>query len=251
MQKPLFETLSTEKVIYTQAHGGKWLNAGEAIFDRLAKNEPKELLLKVLLEADQNVATLPTHVLKAVSVYTTATKEITSSLVRSVLRENPFCYSSLERIQKLYLLQFVINCDDNNFVELLGLELLPVASGDFVPFSNSGETIYISSPDHRQELLPGLQHRFLDQNIDENLLRGLEAVAKEGTKVGIDLRHTCIDILVGNCHKCISSLSLPSTILTPCPKTGSYCDCKRLFFLFFRSQVEKVCPKSDVRASQS
>jgi len=47
-------------------------------------------------------------VLKAVSVYTTVTKEITSSLVRSVLRENPFCYSGLERIQKLYADYFTV-----------------------------------------------------------------------------------------------------------------------------------------------
>ena len=181
LQNPLFEMLCTEKVVYTPAHGGHWLRAEEVIFDRLQERDTKELLVRVFLSADQNVAaSLPGHVLKALSLYTRLSTEITPSLTRKVLKETPSCYKSLSRSEKLLLLKFVIN--DEMLSELLGLELLPVSNGIFTSFSNSGEIIYISSPEHPRELLPCLQDRFLDQNVDESLLRSLRAVAQQGTK---------------------------------------------------------------------
>ena len=83
-------------------------------------------------------------------------------------------------MEKLCLLKFVLK--DHMFSELLGLELLPVSDANFVPFTNSAdEAIYIASPTHPQELLPGLKDRFLNQEMDEDTLRKLEAVAEQGT----------------------------------------------------------------------
>ena len=178
IQKPLFELLRSGRFIYTQAHGGKWINLKDAIFDRLDENDPKELLRKVLLEACQNVATVPNHVLE--SVYTTTTKEITPSFVRGILKATPSCYRSLGRKEKFSLLKFVLK--DDNFSELPGLELLPVSNGTVVSFverSASG-AIYITSLEHPPELLPGLKHRILDQDADEETLRKLEDVAERG-----------------------------------------------------------------------
>ena len=181
LQNSLFELLCGERVVYTQAYEGKWLNVEEAIFDKLDYSEPKELLLKILIQADQPVTTLPSHVLKSIVHWSKSIiTEITPSLVRRVLNDYPSCYRSLDRAEKLTLLQFVLDFKDNNFVELLGLELLPIANGAFASFSHSGEAIYIASSEHPQELLPGLSHRFVSQDIGGSLLESLEAVAKEG-----------------------------------------------------------------------
>ena len=166
-----------ESFVYSPVSGGQWLKAEEAIFDTLDKNdsELKQLLVTVLLQANQNVACLPDHVLETVTV----TQKITPSLVQNVLKEFPTCYRSLDRMQKLLLLKFVLN---GQFEGLLGLELLPNSKRGFSSFSKKGEAIFICSRKPPQEinLLPGLEHRFLDHDIDEHLFKSLEAVEKQG-----------------------------------------------------------------------
>ena len=177
LQRPFLQLLCGESFVYTSANGGQWLRVEEAIFDTLDKNdsELQQLLVTVLLHANQNVACLPDYVLETVTVK----REITPSLVGKVLKDFPACYRSLDRIQKLLLLKFVLN---GQFQELLGLELLPNAKGGFASFSKKGEAIFICSrkPPKEINLLPGLEHRFLDHDIDEHLFKSLEAVEKQG-----------------------------------------------------------------------
>ena len=185
MQNPLLEVLCSENFVYTKASGGKWLKVEDAILDRLGEHQPKDLLVSVLLEAHQNVASLPDYVLKA---FTTVgnkpvTKEITPILVRQILKEIPSTYRKLGRMEKLNLLAFILNGIDENFVDLIGLELLPVSSGAFKCFaslSNCDEAVYVCSPDHPRKMFPSLDHQFLDQDLEGNLLEMMEKVAKKG-----------------------------------------------------------------------
>lgn len=180
VQNPLFELLCTERVVYSPTLGGKWLNVENATFVKLPKSDPKELLVRVFLAANQSVATLPDHVLRALGLYTNLNAEITPPLTRRVLKETLSCYKSLSRLEKLQLLKFVLK--DEQFSDLIGLELLPVTNEGFISFAKTDQFIYISSPEHPRELLPGLQNRFLDQDIDESLLRSLQAVSNQGTR---------------------------------------------------------------------
>ena len=193
VQIPLFELLCNERVVYSPVQGGKWLSVGEATLAKLSENDPKELLVNVFLAANQNVATLPDHVLRALALYTDSSTEITPSLTRGVLRETPSCYKSLGRLEKIQLLKFVLK--DEKFSDLLELELLPVTNERFISFSNTDRAIYISSSEHPRELLPGLQDRFLDQDIDDSLFRSLQAVSKQGTReMVLFLRHRVITL---------------------------------------------------------
>ena len=185
MQNPLLEILCSENFVYTKASGGKWLKVEDAILDRLGEHQTKDLLVSMLLEAHQNVASLPDYVLKA---FTTVgnkpvTKEITPILVRQILKEIPSSYRKLGRMEKLNLLAFILNGIDENFVDLIGLELLPVSSGAFKCFaslSNCDEAVYVCSPDHPRKMFPSLDHQFLDQDLEGNLLEMMEKVAKKG-----------------------------------------------------------------------
>ena len=165
--------------MYTPAHEGKWLHVEDAIFVRIDESQTKEVIVRVLLKANQPVAPLPDHVLNAITEITEIT-EITPSLVREVLKETPSCYESLSHTEKLTLLRYVLK--DDNFPELLGLDLLPVSDGTFTTFTNSAEAVYITSPKHPQELVPGMLERFLDQDVDESTLRKLEAIAEKGIR---------------------------------------------------------------------
>lgn len=180
VQNPLLKLLCNGRVVYSPAQGGQWLNVEEATFVKLPENDPCELLVRVFLAANQNVATLPDHVLRALALYTDSSTEITPSLTRGVLRETPSCYKSLSRLEKIQLLKFVLK--DEKFSDLLELELLPVTNERFISFSNTDRAIYIGSSEHPRELLPGVQDRFLDQDIDDSLFRSLQAVSKQGTR---------------------------------------------------------------------
>ena len=176
---PLFQLLCTNKIIYTPAHEGKWLHVQDAIAVQIDENETNKLIVRVLREANQPVTPLPDHVLNAITKITEIA-EITPSFVRQVLKEAPSCYESLSRMEKLSLLRFVL--EDDDFPELLGLVLLPVSDGIFTTFTKSAEAVYITSRDHPQELVPGLRERFLDQDVDESILRKLRTIAGKGIK---------------------------------------------------------------------
>ena len=193
LQGPFLQLMCGEPFVYTPASGGQWLKAEEAIFDTVHKHdsELKQLLVTVLLQANQNVACLPDHVLEAVSV--TQEMEITPSLVRKVLKNIPTGYRSLDRKHKLLLLKFVLNGQFTNVEELLGLELLPTSNQGFTSFSKNDRPIFICSREYPQEvqLLPGLGHRFLDHDVDKHLFRSLEAVAEKGMFITKFLDMTC------------------------------------------------------------
>ena len=184
LQNPLLQTLCSANVVYTKASGGKWLKVEDAILDRLDEHQPKELLVNVLLEAHQNVATLPGYVLEAFNACNKPViKEITPMLVRQILKESPSSYRNLGRLEKLNLLAFILNCTDENFADLIGLELLPVSSGAFkcfASFSNCDDAVYVCSPDHPRKLFPCLEHQFLDQDLDQTLFEIMGKVAKKG-----------------------------------------------------------------------
>ena len=175
----MFQLLLEEEVVHTQAQDGRWVAVDEAIIQRLLGDEPNDLLLRILLTANLPAVTVPSHVLRAIDMYAPHQVEITPSLIRRVLRQTPSCYTSLCRRDKLLLLQFSLS--DKEFKDLHGLQLLPLANGKYAKFENRTSPVYISTPQHPQELLPGLDDRIVDTNIDEDILQNLQAAASQGT----------------------------------------------------------------------
>ena len=175
--KPLLHILLKKEIVFTEAAGGKWLTVKEASFDLLPESETKNLLQRVMLAANFPFVSVPTHVTEAIAEYLSFTK-ITAPLAREVLKATPTCYKKLERGEKILLLQFCLT--DYKFDALHGLELLPLSSGTFTTFSNQADVIYISSPEHPKELIPGLSHRFLDEGVNADIFEMLKAAAKQG-----------------------------------------------------------------------
>ena len=163
--------------MHTQAEGGEWVAVEKAIFQRDSGGEQSDLLLRVLLSVSLPAVTVPTHVLRAVDVYATVQAEVTPPLVRHVLRQVPSCYMSLDKTEKLLLLQFSLS--DRRFTDLKSLQLLPLANGTFATFDKRASTVYVASPEH-QELFPGVRDRFLDKNVDEDILENLRAAVSQG-----------------------------------------------------------------------
>jgi len=182
--------LLQKKVVYTPAHFGQWLTVQKAVFDLLSKDEPKELLQRVLLAADVPVVSVPSHVTDAILFYAGATvKNITPSGTRAALKQVPFCYQNLDRREKLLLLQFCLK--DRKYDKLCGVMLLPHFNGTFTKFSDQGERIYICSRNHPRQLFPGLGHRFLDETLDGDVIGKLNDAADQGKMILIWIRVWC------------------------------------------------------------
>ena len=157
----------------------------EAVFDLLSKDEPKELLQQVLLAADVPVVSVPSHVTDAIFCFAGATvKNITPSGTRAKLKQVPSCYQSLDRREKLLLLQFCLK--DRKYDKLCGLKLLPLSDGTFTTVSDRGEKIYICSPNYPRELFPGIEHRFIDDTIDGDIIGRLKDAAYQGKTIFLD-----------------------------------------------------------------
>ena len=173
----LFDILSNKEIIYSKVNLGQWLLVKNAIFNQVRERHVKELLESVLLEANVPVVSVPSHVMDAIRSFTDA-KNITASVTRKELKKSAACYKNLMRHEKLQLLQFCLQ--DHQYEDLCGLELLPLSNGTFTTFSALAHEIYISSLEHSQDLLPGLEHRFLDQKLDLDILQKLNYAARQG-----------------------------------------------------------------------
>lgn len=185
IEYPLFTLLLQKKVVYTPAHLGQWLTAEKAVFDLLSEDEPKELLQRVLLTGGVSVVSVPSHVTEAITSHAATTvKSMTPSRIRATLKKDPRCYKKLVRPEKLLLLQFCLK--DCKFEDLYDLNLLPLFDGTFTTFSNRREKIYICSPNHPRELFPGLEHRFIDDTIDEDIIGSLKDAAYQGKTIFLD-----------------------------------------------------------------
>ncbi|CAH3194039.1 unnamed protein product, partial [Porites evermanni] len=178
LEEPLFQLLLAKNVVHTEAKGGNWLAVSEALFQRRTDGEQLQLLQKVLLSIGAPTVTAPSHVLRALDAYALNQNEITPSLIRHVLRKVPLCYTRLDKTEKLLLLQFCLS--DRAFKDLASLQLLPLANGTFAKFDSSATTVYITSPEHPQELFPGTPETFLQNDLDEDILQRLTSAASEG-----------------------------------------------------------------------
>ena len=164
--------------MYTKANGGSWVKIEDAVFQCQPEDELNKLLMKVLLSVGLPAVAIPDHVSRALDKYSPGKTEIQPNLIRYVLQQRPSSYVNLRREEKLLLLKFSLS--DGQFSDLEGLQLLPLSNGAFVKFEATARTVFISSGEHPQELFPGLDERFLDRGVDEEILDNLYKAVDQG-----------------------------------------------------------------------
>ena len=151
----------------------------DAVFQCQPEDQLNKLLMKVLLSVGLSAVAVPDHVSRALDKYSPSKTEIQPNLIRYVLQQRPSSYVNLEREEKLLLLK--VSLSDGQFSNLEGLQLLPLCNGNFVKFEATARTVFISSREHPQELFPGLDGRFLDRGIEEEILDNLYEAVDQGT----------------------------------------------------------------------
>nr|XP_026250752.1 sacsin isoform X5 [Urocitellus parryii] len=178
---PLFSELFQNAVIYSISND--WIKLEQAYFSELDESlEYTESVLNYLQSSGKQIARVPANLAAAVqlnavvSSSSTPMRKVTPAWVRQVLRKCAHLGSAEE---KLHLLEFVLS--DQAYSELLGLELLPLQNGNFIPFSSSvsdQDVIYITSEEYPRSLFPGLEGRFILDNLKPHLLAALKEAAQ-------------------------------------------------------------------------
>jgi hypothetical protein len=79
-------------------------------------------------------------------------------------------------------LKFII--EDGEFGDLSGLELLPVANGDFLVFCPNGPHVYIID-EERRKLLPSLEHMMVSADLETHLEEKLRSAPCCGKFIGL------------------------------------------------------------------
>ena len=175
----LFAILFDHSVFHTAALGGRWLRVTECYFDCLKEDEKtKEAIVSVLLAADVPIVQVPKHTLHALGAFSTHSPEdVTPALVRETLKLQPSSCKNLDKA-KTVLLSYILK--DEDFGDLEGITLLPLANGDFATFHLRSAAVYIPTDGCPRILLPGLESCLLSEELSDKLQNRLTKVARTG-----------------------------------------------------------------------
>ena len=75
---------------------------------------------------------------------------------------------------------------ESDFIQLVGLQLLPLDDGSWTTYESSTENIvFIPTEDSPQNLLPGLEKCFIRSGLDESLAGRLFSLAHSGNMISV------------------------------------------------------------------
>ncbi|ELT96105.1 hypothetical protein CAPTEDRAFT_195081 [Capitella teleta] len=179
----MYSDLFKDPVVFTEANGGNWIHAKEAVFDTLdAGDAAREAILEVLASADVKVAAVPMHVQEAVRVCCMMVLgKMTPQIVSKAYKDVQFS-NTVHWEKKLQLLRYFLKLTRYDLLD--GLELLPMANGGFsCIYANPRKAehhVYIACSKEVQELFPGMEDDFVDHELDADLQEMLQQASKRG-----------------------------------------------------------------------
>ncbi|XP_061916453.1 sacsin isoform X1 [Entelurus aequoreus] len=177
--QPLFHDLLKHDVIFSLSES--WVSVDQAVFSELSIDKDiSDTVINYLQSSGMQVAQVPAAVDAVLAAHapveSTEVQKITPPLLRQVVRK---CKHKGPSEEKLLLLEFVLS--DANYSDLIGLELLPLQDGTFTTFSSSvsdKDSVYITSDVYPRSLYPGLEGRFLLENVKPSVMDRLKDAAK-------------------------------------------------------------------------
>ena len=194
---PTLKQVCSERILWSAVSNGKWVTPEEALFlPQNASSGVPEVAIKVLIEANEPVVSLPREIRNTVNQLPEysrlmAQNVVTPTIVRKTLHSS-YLHSMIndiakDRNQKLQLLVYILSdINQQTCHELEGLKLLPLATGECTSFSNSlnTESVYVlqlrESSDDILQCLPGMERHFVDPTLPSSLLKNLYFLADRG-----------------------------------------------------------------------
>ena len=180
---PLFRVLMSQPVVWTERSDtkvGRWIVPSEGMFIPKAGNFSL-IVHRILSSCGVKLVDVPPRIWEALRLAGFSPTQVTPSLTRHHIRKQGSSYTSvyINAHDKHELLRYCLT--DENYSDLKGLFLLPLADGRFVQFESLyyvSQYHYLCSEDYPQDLLPNLNDRLvnLHQN-DSDLQSKLQSVA--------------------------------------------------------------------------
>ena len=171
MLKPMFWILKEKTVLWSLS--GKWVRPQDAYLDRInSSREIRQVVLETFTQANESVVTVPHHVLEVIDNMKWTTLSITPSFMRSLLKKKQkgsWNITSVPKSKKLKLLEYALQ--DENFLDMQGIPLLPLANGSFGEFRSlqynrdSRSAVYVSTARHPRSLFYTMDSKFLDETV--------------------------------------------------------------------------------------
>jgi sacsin len=179
--EPLFMKLLDEEIFFTEADGGKWVELNECIVDCLKEEvATKKIIRNVLTSSGVAVVQIPMHLLMAIGAYhDDGLDEISPTVTRNTLKNNPRVCDDLPDNEKLTLLKYILK--DEAYTELHGIPLLPLADGTYTTFKSPGrDQVYMSTENCPKELVPSFEHVILCTKLENSISQKLHQMAVKG-----------------------------------------------------------------------
>lgn len=173
-------------VFFTERNNGNWVCQDSAILCDITtsdilpiqKENIKETIKTVLLYLDKNVVDLRDSM--KMLIKHGQIKDISPLDLVKYLKASSSVIRRLSREQRINLLHFIMT---DSTIQLDGLELLPLHNKGFESFHENfrGEKFtYFSTLSIDVSVFPGLEDRFVSNDLPDSLLTKLTAMAKEG-----------------------------------------------------------------------
>ena len=186
--RPFFTFLFCKDVVWTEKRQalqvvGEWIQPRNGIFIPQGKTLPS-VIHNALSNSNVKLVSIPPKVWAALQCSTISVTEVNPSFARNCLRMNKHSYANIDRIGKFEILRYCLS--DRDYNDLQGLCLLPLADKiswvDIVRCSYYSTALhYLCTGQCPAFLLPNQQHILVDVLGDEEVQRGLMAVARSGT----------------------------------------------------------------------
>ncbi|XP_041369757.1 LOW QUALITY PROTEIN: sacsin-like [Gigantopelta aegis] len=195
--QPFYDQLWQLPVLYTSNQRGKWICLQDSVLAVYRDDVPlkvQQAVTETYRRYNRNIVVLPVDLLATVKKYSAIPPEYVECQTLCTLLRSNDTYKTFLLEDRLNLLTFILKFDSSC---LHGLELLPVADGSFVTFP--AKVFFCPGKAH---LFPGLERKVIADNIDQEVLRKLGHMAKNGehmlralTKdVFHDLVKDCLDV---------------------------------------------------------
>ena len=180
---PFYSRILQSDIIYTEAKGGRWISVDNAIFaDIKADDATRDVIFDIMKKANMNLAVVPEHIQVALNTQVDVRSSVVSAHLVSKAFKDLQNNSSFSYQDRMCVLRFITHGGHFDLIDRL--QLLPLSHGGFTEFfyinKKKERTIFISHDDHNQDLLPGVEDRFLDNDVDEDIKSLLHKLAKRG-----------------------------------------------------------------------
>jgi sacsin len=176
-------------IFWTEANGGEWISLSSSVFmekdfeESSNLDEACEAARHFLSKVGIKTVNIPKFFLAAIKKFNGSLNITKTNAVklRTALKNNPAVLENQALETKFLLLEFAIS--DENFDQMAGIKLIPLADGTFSQFdAGSIHPIFVDSVEHPRILLPLLNGWFLDKNIPQKIWSGLTKAAKKNCK---------------------------------------------------------------------